>query len=147
MYLHCKYTLRGFRGQIKGAYTVTVTAPGYQTATVTGTAVAASVTHLEARLTPTLAKVTSNPRGGGIVGGETVLQAEDRLRTFARVSAQPATAYPPQPPGYGVSGVPACRTACPPFGGLSPLQGDWGSATARWTAATYRPSLLASPVE
>lgn len=58
MYLHCKYTFRSFRGQIKGAYSVTVTAPGYQTAIVRGVSVtAASVTHLEPQITQMLTKL------------------------------------------------------------------------------------------
>ncbi len=76
-------------------YTVTVTAGGYRPATLAGVPVAAaSVTHLEVGLLPT----------------DTTFST-----TVQVVQPQPATAYPPQPPafppGHGVPGVPACRTA------------------------------------
>jgi len=106
-----------------GAYTITVTAPGYQTATLTDvTVAAASVTHLEARLWPS---------------GTTPPSPQPP-------QAQPATAYPPQPPsfppGYGVSGVPACRTACPDLDGDRQVGiGDIQAVAARWRLTAADP--------
>jgi len=76
----------------EGVYTVTVTAPGFQTVTLPGVVVrGAMVTHIEIGLRPADA-VPASPRP---------------------VQSQPVAAYPPRPPGfpsgYGTPGVPACR--------------------------------------
>ncbi len=106
-----------------GTYTVTVAASGYQTATLTNvTVAAASVTHLE---------------GGLLPAGSTPASPQ-------AAQAEPATAYPPQPPafppGYGVPGVPACRTTCPDLDGDRQVGiADIQAVVARWRLTAADP--------
>ncbi len=105
-------------------YTVTVSAGGYQTATLTGVMVdAASVTHLEGGLLPTGSTPASPQPAQG----------------------QPPTAYPPQPPtfpaGHGQPSQAACQQVCYDLDGDHVVStADVQAVAAHWRLTTSDPN-------